>query len=144
MAAKHLSLLLLAAALAACGYEGPSLAGYKGLQFKVVSFYEARAFEKNATCTRPRMTPVRAAVVEETPERVVMNVRYHFRDEGQENDDDEFWRSGGGVLGRCNDWGERTFTLAKRADGGLDVIAMTGPQRRLGPNSALAAPRVAP
>ena len=116
--------------LAGCGYEGPPLAGYKGLQFKVVSFYDARAFEKNATCNRPRMTPVRATVVEETPERVVMNVRYHFRDEGQGNNG--FFPFGGGGGGRCNDWSERTFTLAKTAGGGLDVIAMTGPQRQLG------------
>jgi len=145
MAVKHLSLLPLGAALAACGYEGPPLAGYEGLQFKVVSFYEARAFEKNATCTRPRMTPVRATVIEETPERVVMNVRYHFRDKGRDDGDFfPFGRRGGGVLGRCNDWSERTFTLAKNTQGGVDVVAMSGPQRRLGPDSALAAPRVAP
>ena len=85
MAAERSSLLLLllAAVLAGCGYAGPPLAGYEGLQLKVESFYEARAFEKDATCTRPRMTPVRATVVEETPERVVMNVRDHFRDDGR-------------------------------------------------------------
>ena len=145
MAVGRLSLLLLATALAGCGYQGPPLAGYEGLQFKVISFYEARAFEKDATCTRPRMTPVRATVVEETPERVIMNVRYHFRDEGQiDFDDDDFPPfGGGGVLGRCDDWAERTFTLVKNTGGGLDVVAMTGPQRRLGPNSALA-PRAAP
>jgi hypothetical protein len=144
MAFRRLSLLLLAIALAGCGYQGPPLAGYAGMQFKVISFYEARAFEKDATCTRPRMTPVRATVIEETPpERVIMNVRYHFRDESQiDFDDDDFPPfHGGGVLGRCDDWAERTFTLVKNTGGGLDVVAMTGPQRRLGPNSALAAPR---
>ena len=95
------------------------------------SFYEARAFEKNATCTRPRMTPVGTTVVEETAERVVMNVRYHFRDENIDFDDDDDFPpfGGGGVLGRCDDWAERTFTLVKRTDGGVDVVAMTGPQR---------------
>jgi hypothetical protein len=144
MVVKQSSLLPLAAALAACGYKGPPLAGYEGLQFKVVSFYEARAFEKGATCTRPRMTPVRATVVEETPEHVVMNVRYHFRDEHRGDGLFPLGRRRGGVLGRCSDWSERTFTLAKNAQGGVDVVAMSGPQRRLGPDSARVAPRVVP
>jgi hypothetical protein len=144
MAAERLSLLLLVTVLAGCGYAGPPLAGYEGLQFKVESFYEARAFEKDATCTRPRMTPVRATVVDETPERVVLNVRYHFRNENIDHDDAFPPFGGGGFLNRCDDWAERTFTLAKRTDGGVDVIAMSGPQRRLGPNSALAPPRAAP
>jgi hypothetical protein len=145
MTVRRLS-LLLATVLAGCGYEGPPLAGYKGLQFKVKSFYEARAFEKDATCTRPRMTPVGAAIVEETSEHVVMNVRYHFRDENIDFGDDDAFPpfGGGGSLNRCDDWAERTFTLVKRTDGGVDVVAMTGPQRRLGPNSALVAPRAAP
>ncbi len=133
MTAERVSLpLLLTAALAGCGWRGPPLAGYAGLQFELVSFYEARAFEKDATCNRPRMTPVRATVVEETPERVALNVRYHFRDEDQ-GDDEVFpfgGRGGGG--GRCNDWAERTFTLARNAQGGVDVVAMSGPQRPLG------------
>ena len=146
MAVRRLGLLLFATALPGCGYQGPPLAGYEGLQFKVKSFYEARAFEKNATCTRPRMTPVGTTVVEETPERVVMNVRYHFRDENIDFGDDDAFPpfGGGGSLNRCDDWAERTFTLVKRTDGGVDVVAMTGPQRRLGSNSALAAPRAAP
>jgi hypothetical protein len=145
MTVRRLGLLLFTTVLAGCGYQGPPLAGYEGLQFKVKSFYEARAFEKSATCTRPRMTPVGATVVEETPEHVVMNVRYHFRDENIDFDDDDDFPpfGGGGVLGRCDDWAERTFTLVKRTDGGVDVVAMSGPQRRLGPNSALA-PRAAP
>jgi hypothetical protein len=114
--------IALAAALGGCGYEGPPLAGYPGLQFEVVSFYDARAIEGAAVCTRPRMTPTRATVVEETPERVVMDVRYHFRDES--HDDLSLGQA------RCNGWAERTFTLAKTAGGGLDVVAMTGPQRR--------------
>jgi hypothetical protein len=141
MAIRRSSLLLLATVLVGCGYEGPPLAGYKGLQVKVKSFYEARAFEKDATCTQSRMTPVGAIIVEETSEHVVMNVRYHFRDENIDSDDAFPPFGGGGSLNRCDDWTERAFTLVKRTDGGIDVVAMSGPQRRLGPNSALAAPR---
>lgn len=126
-----LSLVLLF--MAACSYEGPALAGYPGLQWKVKSFYEANALEKNASCNQPRMTPVRATVIEETPERVVMNVRYHWWDEQHGTDwNDDGPLLGGGITGFCNDWGERTFTLAKNTAGGLDVVSMTGPQRQRG------------
>jgi signal transduction histidine kinase len=126
--------LLLAGGLASCSWQGPGIAGYEGLQFKVRSFYDTHAMEKGATCTQPRMTSVtRAQVVEETPERVVMNIKYHFRDEGQADydSDDPFPPfGGGGFLNRCDDFAERTFTFAKRTDGSLDVVAMTGEQRR--------------
>jgi signal transduction histidine kinase len=128
------TLLLLATALGACSWRGPSLAGYDGLQFEVISFYDANAMEKNATCPQPRMQAVtRAQVVEETPQRVVMNIKYHFRDEGQadyDNDDGFPPFGGGGSLNRCDGFAERTFTFAKNTAGGLDVVSMTGPQRR--------------
>src|SRR5690349_21385330 len=38
------------AALAACSWQGPPLAGYPGLQWKVVSYYDNRAMERNAAC----------------------------------------------------------------------------------------------
>jgi HAMP domain-containing protein len=99
MGSKRVALVVLAAALGACSWRGPSLAGYDGLQFEVISFYDANAMEKNATCPQPRMQAVtRTQVVEETPQRVVMNIRYHFRDEGQadRDSDDGFPTFGGG------------------------------------------------
>jgi signal transduction histidine kinase len=130
MMTANRSSLLLMLALGACA--GPSLGGYDGLQYKVVSFYEANALEKNAACPQPRMTPVKATVVEETPERVVMNVRYHWWDERQNDSFPLGNGTGTGSFGYCNDWSERTFTLAKNTGGGLDVVSMTGPQRQRG------------
>ncbi len=130
MMTANRSSLLLMLALGACA--GPSLGGYDGLQYKVVSFYEANALEKNAACPQPRMTPVKATVVEETPERVVMNVRYHWWDERQNDSFPLGNATGTGSFGYCNDWSERTFTLAKNTGGGLDVVSMTGPQRQRG------------
>lgn len=135
------SCLTLLAALGGCASGGPGIAGYDGLQFRVISFYDARAMEESATCPQPRMRSVtRAQVVEETPERVVMNIKYFFKDEGQINDNDDGFPQfgGGGFLNRCNGFGERTFTFARRTDGNLDVASMTGPQRRLGPDSVFA------
>jgi signal transduction histidine kinase len=116
--------------LAACGYQGPDLAGYPGLQFKTQSFYDARASEKGWTCPQPRMRSITGAqVVEETPTHVVMNVRYYWYDEGQTITDDDlpfpppFFQ-------RCNGFAERTFTYVKMTDGNLEPQSMTGPQRR--------------
>lgn len=134
MTAKRVASMLLLTTLGACSWQGPGIAGYDGLQFRVISFYDARAMEENATCPQPRMRAVtRAQVVEETPERVVMNIKYAFEDEGQTDYDNDGFPpfGGGGFLNRCNGFGERTFTFARRTDGSLDVASMTGPQRRL-------------
>lgn len=114
-------------ALTGCGYQGPSVAGYEGLQYKIISFYDNKALEENASCTQPRMKAIiRANVIEENAERVVMNVRYRYRDEGQTSDN---WFLGGTFF-RCNDWAERTFTMVKNTADQVDVEKMTGPQRR--------------
>ena len=115
--------------VAACSWQGPPLAGYPGLQYKVVSYYDDRAMERNAACPLPHMDAVQAKVVDESPTQVVMNVRYHWYDDSQSSGSDVFPGRGGGVLGYCNDWGERTFTFTKNTQGGLDVASMTGPQR---------------
>lgn len=124
------SALLLSLLLAGCGYQGPGIAGYPGLQFKTQSFYDARATEENWTCTRPRMRSVTAAqVIDETPTHVVMNVRYYWYDEGQTITDDNV-PFAAPFLQRCNGFAERTFTYAKMTDGSLEPESMTGPQRR--------------
>ena len=76
--------LPLALLLAGCGYQGPAVAGYPGLQNKIQWYYDSNALEQNATCTQPRMRSVTSAqIVDETPETVVMNIRYYWLDEGQ-------------------------------------------------------------
>jgi hypothetical protein len=106
----------------------------EGLQLKVMNHYDRHAMEENATCPQPRMTSARGQIVEETAERLVMNVRYHWRDEGQTDfDHDAFPPFGGaGSLNRCDGWGERTFTFVRNTAGGYDVESMTGPQRGRG------------
>lgn len=125
--------LLAGLAVASCGWQGPGLGGYgDGLQYKVTSFYAAHAVEKHVFCTQPMMTPVRAEVVSETPERILMKVRYHWWDESQRSSEgtgDGQRRRAGGMGGYCNGWAERTFTIAKRAGGGLEVVGMTGATR---------------
>ena len=127
MRSRSLLLGVLAAATAAlsgCAWRGPSLAGHEGLQWEVISYYGARALEHGAMCPQPQITAVtRTRVLEETPERVVMDLRYHYRDDTMTVD------SGGGTKYGCDGFGERDFTFARSTAGGLDVLAMTGPQR---------------
>jgi hypothetical protein len=121
--APTLALLLL---LPACGWKGPGVAGYEGLQWPIISYYNNRAIEANAQCPQPRMTAiVRSEVVEDTPERVVMDLRYHYRDETITVDVE-----GGGTKYGCDDFAERRFTFARTSDGGLEVVGMSGAQRR--------------
>lgn len=115
------------AALAACGWRGPGLAGYPGLQWDVVGFYGGRAMEANARCPNPRITTItHAEVVEEDSERVVMELRYRWVDDTQTVDSGA---SGGSKI-VCQGWGERRFTFDRRSDGGLEVASMTGSQQR--------------
>jgi hypothetical protein len=112
--------------LAACGWKGPGVAGYAGLQRPIMSFYDDRAIEENAMCPQPRMTAiVRSEVVEETPDRVVMDLRYHYRDDMMTVDTGD-----GGTKYGCDDFAERRFTFARATDGGLRVEGMSGAQRR--------------
>lgn len=149
-ALRRFALTLPAVALAACTQlaQGPSLAGYPGLQFQITSFYSARALEENASCTQPRMSISGYEVVEDTAERLVLNVRYRYVDEGMRDFDDDFFGFGGprfglGGGGRCLGWSERTFVIAKSVGGpegaaaATSVRSMTGPQRQLPPGSAL-------
>jgi signal transduction histidine kinase len=125
--------LLLPAALllGGCGYKGPSIAGYPGLQFEVTSYYANYAIEENAICTRPRIRSLTGAqVIDETPEQVVMNIRYYWYDEGQIELDRGGLPFPPPVFQRCNGFAERTFTFVKLTDGSLDVRSMSGPQRR--------------
>jgi signal transduction histidine kinase len=125
-AAVPFALLLLGG----CNVQGPGVAGFPGLQFPIQSYYDTHATEKNWTCNQPRLQAItRAQVVDETPERVVMNIRYYWFDEQATTFEDNV-PFGMPALQRCNGWAERTFTFVKRTDGSLQVESMTGPQRR--------------
>ena len=109
-------------ALAGCGWQGPALEGHAGLQRQVISYYDDRATERNFACPNPRMQSVTSSqVVEDTPESVVMDVRYYRVDWSQASE------VGGGNVTTCRDWSERTFTFARASDGQLGVVGMTGP-----------------
>lgn len=137
----------LAAAMAILGAcaelrQGPSLAGYPGLQFQLESFYRVRALEENASCTQPTMSITGYDVVEDTPTRLVLDVRYRYVDEGMRDTQDDLLPNRF-LRGGCTGWAQRTFVIAKAVGGGegsavaTSVRSMTGPQRELPPGSVM-------
>jgi hypothetical protein len=109
--------------------DGPSVAGYKGLQFQITSYYRNHAWEENATCLRPEMQITQTRVIEDTPDRVVMDVKYHYYDESVRDSFDPLRSSFGTGAGTCNDFSERTFVIGKTTGSATFVQSMTGPQR---------------
>ena len=66
----------------------------------------------------------RVEVVEEQLDRLVIDVRYLYRDRNKDDRGDDLGRE-------CSACGERRFTLRKDTQG-LEVDEMTGPQRTAG------------
>lgn len=123
-------LFLAAALLSGCTARDPVLAAHRGLAFEIESFYETYAFERNATCLRPEMAIARIDTLEDTPDKLVLRVRYFWEDRTFGRDSETFPRRGGGAS--CSGFDERVFTLVKRPDGRVSVASMTGPQRERG------------
>jgi hypothetical protein len=90
----------------------------QALEHAVMGYYETQ----NRTCLSPYMYGLtQVAAVEQQPERLVVDVRYLYRDR---NKDDR----GDGLGRECSDYGKRRFTLRKAGEG-FEVLDMTGPQR---------------
>jgi hypothetical protein len=114
-----LSLVLLLAACAASRMPSTSFAEPKELERAVIRYYERHATEENRTCLSPYIDGLtQVEVVDETPERLVVDARYFYRDRFKDDGGDGFGRE-------CTGYGERRFTLAK-SDAGVEVVEMTG------------------
>lgn len=86
-------------------------------------YYEAHATENIGQCLAPYIDGFTTIqVVEDDPERRVLDVRYLYRDWIKNE------RSGGGMRSECVGYGERRFVLTRR-EGTLTVEEMSGPQR---------------
>jgi uncharacterized protein YceK len=115
-------LLLLALLLAGCssvfGEQSP-------LDGTIKRYYEAHANERSGQCLAPYIDGItRTQVLEDTPERLVVEVRYLYRDRYKDN---EAGMEGNGQTG-CVGYGERRFVLARSGDS-LEVESMSGPRK---------------
>jgi hypothetical protein len=99
-------------------YFGPSAA----IKRAIVRYHEQHASEGGARCFSPYIDGIsQVRVLEDTPERLVVDVRYFWRDRVQDS-------GGGGIGQNCTGFSERTFTLQRTQSGGLAVVRMTGQQ----------------
>jgi len=84
-------------------------------------YYEAHASERNGQCLAPYIDGFTTLqVVEDTPERIVVDARYLYRDRLKDGGDQPF--------GECTSYGRRSFVLA-RSDDSLQVMEMSGLRR---------------
>jgi hypothetical protein len=87
-------------------------------------YYEAHASERNGQCLAPYIDGFTTIqVVEDTPERMVVDARYLYRDwikDGTDADD--------GMMLGCVSYGQRSFVLTRSVDR-LQVIEMSGLRR---------------
>ena len=89
-------------------------------------YYEAHASEYNGQCLAPYIDGfTKIEVVEETPDRLVVDARYLYRDwvKDQRGSD-----SNGGFMRECVRYNQRIFVLT-RHDDQLQVTEMSGPRR---------------
>jgi hypothetical protein len=109
---RPIGALLLA--LAGCTTVQP-VPGHPDALAAIEDYYRQHAWEDGARCLLPRMNITRVDVQESSPERLVAEVRYYWRDERHETD------TSGNI---CNGFATRTFTLSQGR-----VVDMTGEQR---------------
>src|SRR4051812_8302140 len=100
--------------LAGCNAVQP-LPDHPGAIAAIQDYYAGHAWEEGARCTLPSMQVTQTKVIEDTPDRLVVEARYFWQD-GRQTEGD--------FMGFCSGFSTRTLTLA---DG--RVIAMTGEQR---------------
>ncbi len=110
----------LALALAACAATSQELAPFPGAEAQIRTYYEANAFELNATCVTPFISNIVAVeVVRDDDRQVVLDVRYLY---------DVHVRPAAWGIAACNNFASRRFTF-ERTEGGLRLSGMTGEQR---------------
>lgn len=106
--------------LASCATADPGLPGWTGLEHQIESYYRDRAQEEGATCNLPRMVVVKTDILEQTADRLSLDVQYFWRDNTYGDPSD-----GGGCFGS----GERRFEVSRTTDNRYSVVSMSGAQR---------------
>lgn len=110
--------------LAGCagGIESVHFGPPDALERVIRRHYERYAREGN--CFNPYIDGfTRITVLEDTRDRLVVHMRYFYRDRFQDG------RDGDGARGNvCTGFGERTFTLGRNPEGASIVVGMSGEQ----------------
>jgi hypothetical protein len=126
MSIRVLCLALVATLVVGCTTPRLPSAGFAdraALERAMKRYYEAHATERYGYCLTPYIDGLtQVSVVDQQPERMVVDVRYLYRD-WSKND------NSGGFGRECTNYAGRRFTLAKGPSGGVEVVDMTGTRR---------------
>ncbi len=108
-----------------------TIAGREGLAFRIKNYYADNATEKGGICPTPIMRAItRTEVLEETDERLVLQVRYSFQDRSFDSIDVDAF--GFVQAGSCSGFATRTFTISTGPTGGAaEVLDMSGERRNV-------------
>jgi hypothetical protein len=124
MSTRLLCLALLAV-VAGCStgrLPSNSFADPAALDRAMTRYYAAHAMEQWGYCLTPYIDGLtRVSVVENKPDRLVLDVRYLYRDRQKNNQS--------GFVTDCVSYGGRQFTFGKSKTGKLEVVDMTGLRR---------------
>jgi hypothetical protein len=118
---RLLPIVALVVLLAGCtgGIESAYFGPPGAIERIIMRYYERHASEGN--CFNPYIDGfTTVTVLEDTPDRLLVQARYFWRDRFQDG--------GGGSGQLCAGFNERTFVLGRDADGGPIVVGMTGEQ----------------
>ena len=122
MPRRSVEMILAAVLVASCAASRMPETAFgepQALERAVMRYYEAHATEENRACLSPYMEGLtQVDVIEEGPERLVLDVRYYYRDRFKDD-------RGDGLGRECTGYGERRFTLGKDP-ARIDVLEMTG------------------
>jgi len=130
---RAITLIFSTLLLAGCAAETMpawELAGEPGLLFTVKQYYERHAVEEAGFCRNPLLEGVsRTEILEESDERLTVRLGYYYRDFVHDGEDCSRLRPNRCFIMReCRGFAERTFTIAKGAEGG-HVLEMSGASR---------------
>ena len=127
MSTRRLCLLLIVGLVAGCATSNQlpstSFAQPAALEQAMNRYYEAHATEQHGYCSTPYIDGLtQVAVVDNQPDKLVVDVRYLYRDRQKDSRQNSFGSE-------CVSYGGRSFTLGKNAAGAVRVLDMTGPRR---------------
>jgi hypothetical protein len=118
---------LLAALVAGCAASrlpSTDFAEPAALERAMKRYYEAHASEDHGQCLKPYIDGLtQVAVVDDQPERLVVDVRYFYRDRLKDD------RGQDGFGRECTGYAGRRFDFGKGPTGAVEILDMTGERR---------------
>jgi hypothetical protein len=118
-----LALLALLAGCAASRLPSTSFAEPAALNRAMTAYYEAHAMEQWGYCLTPYIDGLtQVSVVDNQPDKLVLDVRYLYRDRQKGTQQNSF-------VTECVSYAGRQFTFGKDKAGGVEVVDMTGLRR---------------